>query len=134
MLRPFTMLFLVLTAVAVTSCRHNSTNSAAPAAESPVASPAASPRAAASPLSDFEEKLKFIRTGGFTYVYVISRKDGKPLEPEDSRFLRTNAPQVVDWVVTDDKKKAVGGTNFNLEEGNLNVIKKRLVVEDYTGR
>ena len=78
--------------------------------------------------------LKFIRNGQFTYIYVISRKDGKQLDQQDSSFLRTNAPQVVDWVVTDDKTKAIGGTNFNLEEGNLNVIKKRLVVEDYTGR
>jgi len=128
--KPLTILPIILAVLAITNCGRSGSNSESPTAETP----AASPRANASPLSDFEEKLKFIRNGQFNYIYVISRKDGKQLEPQDSNFLRTNAPQVVDWVVTDDKTKAIGGTNFNLEEGNLNVIKKRLVVEDYTGR
>lgn len=92
------------------------------------------PRPAASPLSDFEKSLQFVRNGSFTYIYVFSRKDGKPLDSEDGQFLRTNAPQVVDWVTTEDKRKVIGGTNFNLEEGNLNLIKRRLVVEDYSGK
>ena len=128
--KPFRILLIMLAAFTVTNCGRSGANSESPTAETP----AASPRSSASPLSDLEEKLKFIRNGQFTYIYVISRKDGKQLDPQDSSFLRTNAPQVVDWVVTDDKTKAIGGTNFNLEEGNLNVIKKRLVVEDYSGR
>jgi hypothetical protein len=98
------------------------------------ATPAGSPTPAPSPLTSFEKGLQDIRNGGFTYVWIFSRKDGKPLEKEDSAFLRINAPQVVDWVVTDEGRKAIGGTNFNLEEGNLGVLKKRFVVEDYTGK
>ena len=96
----------------------------------PVAAASPSP----SPLSDFEEALRYVRNGQFTYIWVISRKDGKPLQPEDSTFLKTNAPQVVDWAATKDKTKVVAGTNFNLEEGNLEVLKKRFVVEDYSAR
>ena len=40
--------------------------------------------------------MQFIRNGQFAYVWVFSRKDGKPLDGADSTFLRTNAPQVVD--------------------------------------
>jgi hypothetical protein len=87
-----------------------------------------------SPLTGFEKDLKYIRDGQYTYVWVFSRKDGKPLEPADSAFLRTNAPQVVDWVTTDGGKKVIAGTNFNLEEGNLEVLKKRYVAEDYSGK
>ncbi len=87
---------------------------------------------AASPLTDFEEALRFVRNGQYTYVYVISRKDKKPLQPDDNTFLKTNAPQVVDWAATKDKTKVVAGTNFNLEEGNLEMLKKRFVVEDYS--
>jgi hypothetical protein len=87
-----------------------------------------------SPLNDFEEALRFVRNGQYTYIYVISRKDGKPLSPEDSDFLKTNAPQLVDKAATDDKTKVVGGTNFNLEEGNLEMLKKRFVVEDYSAK
>jgi hypothetical protein len=89
---------------------------------------------APSPLTGFEKDLQYIRNGQYTYVWIFSRKDGKPLDKEDGAYLRTNAPQVVDWVTTDEGKKVIGGTNFNLEEGNLAALKKRFVAEDYSGR
>jgi hypothetical protein len=96
--------------------------------------PTPPPKPAASPLTGFEKDLQYIRNGQFTYIWVFSRKDGKPLDKEDGQYLRTNAPQVVDWVITDDGKKAIAGTNFNLEEGNLNLLRKRFVAEDYSGK
>ena len=104
----------------------SNTNTPAPAPS------AASP--APSPLTGFEKDLQYIRNGQYTYVWVFSRKDGKPLQSEDSAYLRTNAPQVVDWVTTDEGRKVIAGTNFNLEEGNLGVLKKRFNTEDYTGK
>lgn len=94
----------------------------------------ASPSPLASPLTGFEKDLQYIRNGQYTYIWVFARKDGKPLERDDSTFLRTNAPQVVDWVTTDEGKKVIAGTNFNLEEGNLEMLKKRFVAENYSGR
>ena len=85
-----------------------------------------------SPLTGFDKDLHYVKNGGYTYIWVFSRKDGKPLDKDDSAFLRTNAPQVVDWVVTNEGKKVIAGTNFNLEEGNLGVLKKRFVTEDYS--
>lgn len=93
-----------------------------------------SPTPQASPLTGFEKDLQYIRNGGFTYIWIFSRKDGKPLAPDDSTFLRTNAPQVVDWVITDDGRKVIAGTNFNLEESNLAALRKKYVTEDYSGR
>src|SRR6185503_5670602 len=78
-----------------------------------------------SPLTDFEEALRFVRNGQYTYVYVFSRKDGKALESADNDFLKTNAPQLVDKAATKDRMKLVAGTNFNLEEGNMEALKKR---------
>jgi hypothetical protein len=108
----------------------NNTNSSTPSATSPAPAPSPSP----SPQTEFEKDLQFIRNGGYTYIYLISRKDGKPLEPSDSDFLRKNAPQIVDWARTDGGKKVIAGTNFNLEEGNLGALKKRYNVEDYSGK
>lgn len=96
--------------------------------------PTSSPRPAASPLTGFEKDLQYVKNGSYTYIWVFSRKDGKPFVKEDSDFLRTNAPQVVDWVTTDEGKKVIAGTNFNLEEGNLSALKKRFNAEDYSGR
>ena len=100
----------------------------------PAASPVTAASPAPSPLTGFERDLQYIRNGGFSYVWVFSRKDGKPLDKDDSAFLRTNAPQVIDWVTTDEGRKVIAGTNFNLEEGNLEALKKRFVTEDYTGK
>ena len=100
----------------------NSTATATPAGPTP------------SPLTGFEKDLQYIKNGQYTYIWVFSRKDGKALEPADSIFLRTNAPQVVDWVTTEEGKKVIAGTNFNLEEGNLEVLKKRYVAEDYSNK
>src|SRR6185436_18460860 len=83
-------------------------------ASNPSPSPSTAPSPSPSPLSDFEEALRYVRNGQFTYIWVISRKDGKALQPDDSTFLKTNAPQVVDWAATKDKTKVVAGTNFNL--------------------
>jgi len=105
-----------------TSSTNTNTPAATPAGPSP------------SPLTDFEEALRFVRNGQYTYIYVISRKDGKPLTSEDSDFLKINAPQLVDKAATKDRMKVVGGTNFNLEEGNLELLKKRFVVEDYSAK
>jgi len=87
-----------------------------------------------SPLVGFDKDLAYVRNGGYSYIFVFSRKDKKPLDKDDSAFLRTNAPQVVDWVVTDEGKKVIAGTNFNLEEGNMGALKKRFVVEDYSNK
>lgn len=99
--------------------------------------PESSPTAAVSPtapLTGFEKDLQYVRNGGYTYIWAFSRKDGKPFDSEDGAFLRTNAPQVVDWVITDEGRKVLAGTNFNLEEGNLSELKKRFVTEDYSAR
>jgi hypothetical protein len=119
----------LLGAVSVTSCGRSSTNSASPS-EPGTAQTAPAP----SPKTKFEEDLEFVRKGQYTYVWVFARKDSKPLDKNDGAYLRTNAPQVVDWVTTDEGKRVIAGTNFDLAKGNLELLKKRFVVEDYTGK
>jgi hypothetical protein len=92
------------------------------------------PTVAASPKSVFARDLQFVRNGGYTYVWVFSRADGKPLDKDDASFLRKNAPQVVDWVTTEEGKRVIGGTNFDLEKGGMPELRKRFVVEDFTGK
>ena len=124
-IRPIGLIFVLLLGACGGSnptAPNTNTSAAAPSSPSP------------SPLSDFEEALRFVRNGQYTYIWVISRKDGKPIQPDDNVFLKTNAPQVVDWAATKDKTKVVAGTNFNLEEGNLEMLRKRFVMEDYSAR
>jgi len=130
MIRPGFALVLLAASLLLAACGGSpgvSNSNPSPQTLSP-----ASPQA--SPLTGFERDLQYIRNGRYTYVWIFSRKDGKPLDREDSAFLRTNAPQVVDWVTTDEGRKVIAGTNFNLEEGNLEALKKRFVSENYSGR
>jgi hypothetical protein len=117
---------MLIGAISLSSCSGGNTNlgGSANAGSSP----------APSPKSGFEADLDYVRKGQYTYVWVFSRKDGKQLDKEDGAFLRTNAPQVVDWVTSDEGKKVIAGTNFDLAQGNLELLKKRFNVEDYTGR
>ena len=89
---------------------------------------------APSPKTGFEADLDYVRKGQYTYIWVFSRKDGQPLDKDDAAFLRKNAPQVVDWVTSDQGRKVIAGTNFDLARGNLGLLKKRFVVDDYTGK
>ena len=125
-----TCFLIVLLSVSLCSC--DGTPPAATNTSTPEPSPTATTQA--SPLTGFDKDLQYIRNGGYTYIWIFSRKDGKPLDKDDAAFLRTNAPQVVDWVTTDAGKKVIAGTNFNLEEGNLELLKKRFVTENYSGR
>lgn len=127
-LRSSLLIFTLVGGVALPSCSHSN----APATN--VTPSATSTPASSSPKTGFEADLEYVRKGQYTYVWVFSRKDGKPLDKDDAAYLRTNAPQVVDWVTTDEGRKVIAGTNFDLAQGNLELLKKRFVVEDYTGR
>jgi hypothetical protein len=124
-----TTLILMAALLAACASREPAKNAPVAATETPAQSTPES-----SPLTGFAKDLSYIKNGRFSYIWVFSRKDGKPLDKDDSTFLRTNAPQVVDWVITDEGKKVIAGTNFNLEEGNLALLKKRFNAEDYTGK
>lgn len=128
--KPLLVVLVVLTVGAMlTACSQDVTNR--PASNSAAT---AQPPTSPVPRTAFERDLQFIRNGQFTHVWVFSRRDGKPIDKEDAAYLRANAPQVVDWVTTDDGKRVIAGTNFDLEQGNLPQLRQRFVVEDYTGR
>ena len=127
--RLLTVLAAGIIAVALAACGKNSNSPPPTNAEGSPAQTKAEP----TPQSAFERDLQDVRNSQFAHVWVFSRKDGKVLDKADAAYLRTNAPQVVDWVSTDGKK-VVAGTNFDLEQGNLGLLRKRFVVEDYTGK
>ena len=126
------ILSLLLTAVIVgisqQACMKETGNQSTGNSTATQSTPASTPRTA------FERDLQFIRSGQFSHIWVFSRPDGKPLDKDDGAYLRVNAPQVVDWVTTDEGKRVIAGTNFDLELGNLPLLRKRFVVEDYTGK
>ena len=118
----------MVSAISLTSCSSPNNPTTAEQSTPAQSSPAPSPK------TGFEADLDYVRKGQYTYVWVFSRKDGKPLDKDDAAFLRKNAPQVVDWVTSDQGKKVIAGTNFDLAQGNLELLKKRFVAEDYSNK
>jgi hypothetical protein len=122
------ILILLVAGVLLSACSSKSETG------STVNSTATQSAPAPTPKTGFEADLDYVRKGQYTYVWVFSRKDEKPLDKNDAAYLRTNAPQVVDWVTSDEGRKVIAGTNFDLAKGNLELLKKRFNVEDYTGK
>jgi hypothetical protein len=112
--------------VSFVSCRHRTSSED----ETPDTS---TYRPEATPATQFERDLKYVRDGHFSYVWIFSRKDGKELTKEDSDALHTNAPKVVDWVKT-DQNRVIAGSNFPLEPQQLANLQKRFNIEDYSGK
>jgi hypothetical protein len=91
-------------------------------------------RPLATPATDFEQKLKLVRDGGFRYVWVVRKLDGKEFTHEDTEILHANAPKVVDWIGTDDRKTFIAGSNVVIPPENELELKKRYKIEDLSGK
>jgi hypothetical protein len=109
-------------------------NRSTPETATTAPSPEASPIPSSTPLDDFQEALRFVRNGQFTYIWVFTRKDGKPFDSEDGAIIRARASQVVDRTMTKDGKRIVAGSNFPFEDQNLVELQKRYLIEDYTNK
>ena len=124
----FILVTVVVTsaALAFTACRRGASSND----ETPDTS---TYRPEATPATQFERDMKYVRDAHFKFVWIFSRKDGKELTKEDSDSLHTNAPKVVDWVKT-DQNRVIAGSNFPLEGPQLAALQKRFNIEDYSGK
>ncbi len=119
--------FLVTTLMAVSGCQQR----ASPSEEEPPDT--SSYRPEQTPATQFERDMQFVRSGHFAHVWVFARKDGAKFTPQDGSFLRT-VPNIVDWVKTDEGRKYIAGSNFDIEPAQMAALQKRFKVEDYSGK
>lgn len=85
------------------------------------------------PRDDFEDSLKSVQTGNFQFVYAFRKKDGSVFTSEDKRYLKQNSPgDTNQWILTSDEKAAIAGSNYIFTPENLNNLKKRFEVKDYS--
>ena len=82
---------------------------------------------------DFAERLASVQTANFTHIFVFRREDNEILSSEDKKFLKENSPpETNQWILTADKKTAIAGSNYKFTRENLENLKKRFAVEDYS--
>lgn len=85
------------------------------------------------PKDSFERALKGVQSGNFTYIFVLRRKDGGVFQGEDSKFIRANTPPGTNqFVLTDEDKTIIIGSNFPFSPENLEALRERFNVEDYS--
>lgn len=91
--------------------------------------------AAQKKLPAFERDLASVQRNNYQKVYVISRPDGAALNGDDKAYLKTNMPiETTMRILTDEDRRLIVGTNFDLKPEHLDALNKRFRVEDYTGR
>jgi hypothetical protein len=96
--------------------------------------PVASRRGANKP-SAFERDLASVQRNNYRKVYVISRPDGAALNADDKSYLKTNMPiETTMRILTDEDRRLIVGTNFDLKPEHLDALNRRFRIEDYTER
>ena len=91
--------------------------------------------AARNKLPAFEKDLASVQRNNFQKVYVISRPDGGALDADDKAYLKTNMPiETTMRILTDEDRRLIVGTNFDLKPEHFDALNKRFRIEDYTGR
>jgi hypothetical protein len=85
------------------------------------------------PVDDFEERLRSVQTGNFDFVYAFKRMDGQAFTSEDKKYLRENIPiDANQKQLTSDEKAVIVGSNYLFTPENLDALKKRFKIEDYS--
>lgn len=132
---PYPAAFLIVLVAAAAmifgACRRDGANSQA---NESAATTTSSPRRP-QPQTEFERDLEYVRLGRFTYIYVVARPDGAVLSSDDINYLTENTPKETNQrVSTEGKRRVIVGTNFVFTPENLDALRKRFTVEDYSGR
>ena len=84
-------------------------------------------------LTDLQREVKAMETADFKIIFVFKRKDGGAFEKEDRDYLRANRPPDVNrWIATDDKTAFIAGSNYEFPLANLELLRKRFIVEDFS--
>lgn len=86
----------------------------------------------ASPKTPIEADIEAMRTAGFTFIYVLRRKDAQPLDAEDVGVIRLQTAEANRRVKSDDDKAVVIGSNYAIPPKNMFVLFDRFAVENYS--
>lgn len=94
--------------------------------------PSATPNATLAPRrTSFEQDLADMKDAGFEYIFVLRRKDGKPFEDDDRKFLRESMPYEINRRVASDEGRAfIFGSGFAIDAKSIELWRKRFAVED----
>lgn len=81
----------------------------------------------------FEQDLRDMQSANFDYIFVFRRKDGGEFDSDDRKYLRQNTPPETNrWTSTDEGKAFIAGSGFGFSPQQMEALRSRFVVEDYS--
>jgi hypothetical protein len=81
----------------------------------------------------FQDALGSVQAGGFDFILAFRKIDGEPFSSDDKKYLKDNAPRDTNrWNLTEDGKTAIAGSNYKFTPANLEALKKRFTIEDFS--
>jgi hypothetical protein len=84
-------------------------------------------------LTSQEREIRDMKNAGFQFIYVIKRRDGGAFDAQDKQYLRDNRPVEINRSAgTDDGKAFVIGSNFDFPPENMENLRKRFTIENYS--
>jgi hypothetical protein len=83
-------------------------------------------------LTPIQREIRDMETANFKIIYVFKRRDGGVFDKEDKKFLSANKGDTNRFILTEDEKAYVAGSNYPLLLENLEALQKRFIVEDYS--
>ncbi len=83
--------------------------------------------------NEFEAEVRAFRDADYDYIFSFRRKDGKPMNAEDKRFVKENSHFNTNrFTLTEDETVIFAGSNFKFEKKGLEALKKRFEVRDFS--
>ncbi|MBK9215255.1 MAG: hypothetical protein IPM59_06590 [Chloracidobacterium sp.] len=79
-----------------------------------------------------ERDIDEMRTAGFTFIYVLRRKDGQKFDAEDRGIVRLQTADANRRVTSDEDRAVVIGSNYAIPPKNMFVLFDRFAVENYS--
>jgi len=80
----------------------------------------------------FAKDLESVQTAGFSFIYVLRRKDGAKIDSEDKSVIKLQTAQANRRISADDGLAVIVGTNFPLTPENMAALYKRFAIENYS--
>ncbi|MEP6788862.1 MAG: hypothetical protein ABJB40_10555, partial [Acidobacteriota bacterium] len=76
--------------------------------------------------------IESMKTAGFTFIYVVRRKDGGVIDAADRGVIKLNTDNVNRRVAAEDDRAFVLGSNFELPEKNFNALNSHFALENFS--
>ncbi|MEZ5347107.1 MAG: hypothetical protein R2681_16285 [Pyrinomonadaceae bacterium] len=81
---------------------------------------------------EFKQKLEALKTADFDYIFTFRRKDGEKFDSEDKSIFKAHTFRANRRRLSNDEKVLFVGTNYEIEEKDMKVLKERFDFEDFS--